>query len=371
MSPNWSNSMDTNTQNRRTRLVDISRARAWWLLATAVAAALILGLGTLEAIRLLALPLAVFIFGITLAAALEPLVARLEKRVARVAATLIVYLVLMLFLGLLIWFIVPSLVNQMQELGSLIPDLIEQARQIISSLRGNFAGDSFTNALFSQLSSLGPTLLRLPLGITSALAMAILILFISFYVLLEAPGIWVSLLSLLPEERRAKIDQTGSDMSEAMGGYIRGTVINGMIVGFLTFLGLELLGVDFALVFGVMAGLLELIPVLGPIVAGIIIVSLTLLQSPDKALWVLIFWIVLEQTENHILVPNIMRSQTNISPLLSILALFAGGAVGGFLGALVAIPIAAALRVMIRQIIAPAVRERTGAEPVEEEEESA
>jgi predicted PurR-regulated permease PerM len=368
MSASWSSSVDVNTEKKRTLLVNISRTRAWWLIASAVTVALILGLGFLDIIRLLALPLAVFIFGVTLAAALDPFVARLGQRMPRVAATLLVYLILAIFIGILIWFIVPSLVTQMQDLVSILPGLFDQARQFVNALRGNFAGDTFANALLTQFGRLGPSLLSLPLGITSALAMVVLILFISFYLLLEAPSIWRSVLSLAPEERRAQINQTGNDMSQAMGGYIRGTVINGLIVGFLTFLGLELMGVSFALTFGVMAGMLELIPVIGPIVSGIIIVSLTLLQSPSKALWVLIFWIVLEQTENHILVPNIMRSQTNISPLMSILALFAGGAVGGFLGALVAIPIAAALRILFRQMIAPAIRRRTGAKPVKTEE---
>ena len=147
-----------------------------------------------------------------------------------------------------------------------------------------------------------------------------------------------------------------------MGGYIRGVVINGMIVGFLTFVGLFIFGIDFAVVFGVMAGMLELLPVAGPILSGVIIVGLTLLQSPGKALAALIFIFVLQELENHILVPNIMRTQTDISSLLAVLALFAGDAIGGLLGALIAIPIAAALHVLVKQVLAPAIRKQTQAE---------
>ena len=355
-----------NGRKPRTRLVDISRARAWWLITTAMAAALILGLGTLEVIRLLALPLAVFIFAVTLASALEPLVAWLEQNIPRGSAAVVVYLLLILFLGLLIWLIVPSLVTQLQDLGVLLPDLFDRARHLIDNLRGNFVGDGITNSVFSQLSKLGPFLFRLPLTITSGLAMVILILFTSFYLLLEAGSLWASLLSLFTEKGRASIDKTGHDMSQAMGGYIRGVAIDSLILGFLTFIGLELLGVEFALAFGVLGGLLAMIPVIGPVTTGIITVTLTLLQSPEKALWVLIFLIALKQFEGHILVPNIIGTQTNVSPLIAILALFAAGAVGEFLGALIAIPIAAALRVLFQQMLAPAIRERTGAKLVEE-----
>jgi predicted PurR-regulated permease PerM len=189
-----------------------------------------------------------------------------------------------------------------------------------------------------------------------------LILFVSFYILQESSRMQGFLLSLFPEERRPRVNTVIGEIAQAMGGYFRGVVINGVIVGFLTFVGLLLLGIDFALAFGALAGILELIPIAGPIVATIIIVGLTLFQSPGLALAALVFMVILQQIENNVLVPHIMRSQTDVSPLLSILAIFAGGAMGGLLGALIAIPIAAALRVLVRQVLAPAIRRQTGAE---------
>jgi predicted PurR-regulated permease PerM len=217
----------------------------------------------------------------------------------------------------------------------------------------------------SQVSDLSSSLLRLPLTISTAIFGFFLILFLSFYVLLEISRMEGFLLSLFPAERRTRVREVVASMGDAMGGYVRGSIINGVIVGFLVFFGLLILNVDFAIAFGVLSGILELIPTMGPIIATVVIVGLTLLQSPGQALTVLIFLVVLQQVENHILVPNIMRSQTSISPLTTILALFAGGAVGGLIGALVAIPIAAALRVFIQKVVAPAIRGRTGAEPVE------
>lgn len=357
------NKPDTN--HSKTRWTEQSLSGMWWLITTSIAAALILGLGTLEVIRLLALPLAVFIFGLTLAAALDPVISWLERRLPRLLAVILTHLLLVTLLGGLVWAIVPALVDQVQYLVSRIPDLTERAREFLDRWDGTLSRDSFINTVITQLSSLGLVLLSLPLTLTAILSGILLILFISLYILLEAPQIQSAILSLFPEKRRGDVNEVFLAMTQAAGGYFRGVAINGVIVGFLTFSGLLLLGIDFPLVFGVIAGILELIPVVGPIIAGLIIVGLTLLQSPGEALAALVFMIVLQQLENQILVPNIMRNQTKVSPLLSILAIFAGGAIGGVMGALIAIPVAAALRVLFIQVIAPAIRRQTGAEPPE------
>jgi predicted PurR-regulated permease PerM len=352
--------------DRKPKLREVSESRAWWLVTTAIAVALILGLGTLEVIRLLARPLAVFIFGLTLATAFAPLVSQLERRMPRVPATILVYLMLAIVLAILIQGIVPALAAQVQELANRLPDFIQETNNFINQWKWDLGGDPFLSGLLSQMSGLGTVLLRLPITITSGLLIMVLVLFISFYVLLEAAGIQGFFLSLFAEEERPRAREVMGKMAQAMGGYIRGVIINGVIVGFVTFLGLLVLGVNFALVFGVMAGLLELLPAVGPTLATVVIVGLTLLQTPSKALTALIFMVVLQQLENHILVPNIMRSQTNVSPLLSILALFTGGAIGGLMGAIIAIPIAAALQVLVQEMLAPAIRKQTKAEPVEE-----
>lgn len=356
-------------QNGKPSVAELSYTKVWWLLMTAIAVALVLGLGTLEALRLLALPLALLVFALTLAAALAPIVSWMEVRMPRLLAIILTYLALLVILGALIWAVIPSLVEQVQDLGSLIPDLSERARELLDRWDGSLSGDTFTNTLASQLSRLGPALLRLPLTITSILSGILLVLFISFYILLETSRMQGFILSLFPERRQARANEVMIEMAQAMGGYFRGVVINGVIVGVLTFIGLLLIGIDFALVFGALSGLLELIPIAGPIVATVIIVGLTLFQSPGLALAALVFMIIMQQVENNVLVPHIMRSQTDVSPLLSILAIFAGGAIGGLLGALIAIPIAAALRVFVRQVVAPAIRRQTGAESREESSE--
>jgi predicted PurR-regulated permease PerM len=141
-----------------------------------------------------------------------------------------------------------------------------------------------------------------------------------------------------------------------MGGYVRGSVINGLIVGLLTFIGLLIIGVDTPLVLGIFAGILEFIPILGPFIAGVLIVLTALLQSPLLALLAAFYVLVMQQMESNILVPYIMRRQTELSPLLALLAVFFGGVAGGLVGVLAAVPAAAALQVILVSLAAPAAR---------------
>ncbi|HSL28706.1 MAG TPA: AI-2E family transporter [Anaerolineales bacterium] len=357
----------TDTQTKKSRFSELPYPKLWWLVTTAIAAALVLGLGTLELIRLVALPLAVLIFALTLAAALEPVVSWLERRMPRLPAMLLTYFALLILLAGLVLAVIPSLIAQVQDFSSVLPMLSERARGLLNRLGG--FGDALTNAVSSQASGMGSALLRVPLNIASAFSLFVLILFVSFYILSEASQMQRFTLSLFPEERRPAMQELLTSMGQAMGGYLRGVVINGVIVGLVTFFGLLIIGVDFALVFGALAGLLELVPIAGPIIATLIIVGLTFLESPGLGLTVLIFMVVLQQIENNILVPYIMRSQTEISPLLSLMAIFVGGVIGGLFGALIAIPVAAALRVLVREVLAPAIRRQTGVEGDEREAE--
>ncbi len=352
----------TKTQKSRTRLARLSMPRMWWLLASAIAVAIALGLGTLTIVRALASPLSVLILGFTVAAALEPVVARLEQRLPRLLAIVIVYAIIAMLLAGVVWAVIPPVWGQLQGFGTGFPDIASRARQLLPPSIGNLFGDSLSKALKSQLAGGAQGASgSVPMAITTGLVDLIVMVFISIYTLLGKSGMRDFVLSLLPEVRRPRVHEVMGSMADSMGGYVRGAVVNGVIMGALTALGLLILGIRFALILGVLTGLLELVPVIGPILAGAIIVALALLQDPTRALEALIFMIALQQLEGHILVPNIMRSQTDTSPVLSIVALLAGAEIGGLLGVAVSLPIAAAVTVLVRQVIAPAIRRQTGA----------
>lgn len=225
-----------------------------------------------------------------------------------------------------------------------------------------------TATLNGWMSDLGGKIISFPLTLASSITAVFLMLFLSLYSLIVAPQLLDFLLSLVPVPRHAYMRRVIDDMVTAMGGYVRGVFISGLIVAVIAYIGLLFLGVEYSLLLALIAGLLEIVPILGTISSSVIIVGVALLQSAQLALFALLFMILLQLFEGNIVFPNVMSSQTNLSPLLGLLAFFAGGVVGGLLGALVAIPLVAALRVLAIELVAPMMRRWTGAAPAKEVE---
>lgn len=333
---------------------------SWWFIVTALALAIFLGFGGLGLVWIFARPIAVLILGITLAAAIHPLIRWMSNWIPRVLAVAIVYILLFAIVAGLIWVVTPPLVNQLTAFSNNVPNLVDQ----IQSALGSFASTSnvSTGTLISDaLNNFGTSLVSLPATLLSSLFEILVVVFLSVYALIDLPAIRRYINSLFPNREVLDVDRLLSRMGRSMGGYVRGAIINGLVIGLLTYLGLIVIGVDFPLVLSLIAGSLELIPVIGPIVAAIPMVLIAYMQSPTTALITLAYATAMHQFEGHILVPNIMRSQTEVTQLFVVIAVFAGYSVGGVLGILAAIPLAAAAWVFMDEIVAPPVRKQTGA----------
>ncbi len=341
----------------------------WWRSALTGAVAIALGLGLLESIHLLAHPLALLILALAVATALAPIVHifQVALRMPRTAAVIFVYFLLISVFVLIGVIVIPTIIKQFSQVVAQLPNLV-QLFQSITNRFGFITSPSVMNTVTSQLGSLSGFLLNLPLQITSSIFDLIVVFFVSIYSLFGTESIRNFYLSLFPLRDKDRAHQVASEMASSMGGYLRATVINGVIIGILVFLGLLIIGMHFSLVLGLFSGVMELVPVVGPILAAIPVVGLAFLQSPTLAITVFLLYLAIHQFENHILVPNIMRSQTDLPPILAIMAIFTGGLLGGLLGVLVSIPIASALRVFIKEVIVPAIQRETGAVTVEKSE---
>ncbi len=337
-------------------------ASAWaftWRNVPPLAAALALGFGALFAVRVLFRPIAILLLAITLRKAMAPIVGRLERRMPRTAAIALVYLGLVLIAGLVGWGIVPDLSQQMRDLAHRLPDMLQQLERLAT--RWDRVADGKLGQLATrQLGDVADWVVGLPLRLVSSLFELMLVLFLSIYWLSGAPALRRFVLSLLPLASRERVGGVLSEMGSAMGGYVRGAAINSLIMGGLAWLGLTVIGVNYALVLGLLTMLAEPVPYVGPIAAGVVVTLAALLQSPGKALLAVILFTALQQLEGHILTPNIMSKQTHTSQAVVIFALLAGAAVGGLLGALVAIPVAGVAQVFVVKVLAPAIRRRNG-----------
>jgi predicted PurR-regulated permease PerM len=335
-------------------------AQPWWWYVTAGAMALLLGLGSLFAIGLLAQPLAFLILGVAIATALDPGVEWLARWVPRTLAILLLYLAILLMIVFLGSLVAPDLLTQMQAFFTAAPTVIQGVQQWLTEQEVVDAA-RLLDALAPQISQFGLTLVAAPLTLWSVLLNLVLIISISVYSLLIGPQVRRFVLSLFPPARYTRARTILNEMGAAMGGYARAVMIMGVVIGVLTYVGLRLIGINYPLMLAILAGMLEIIPIFGPIIAGGIITAIALLQSTTQAVIVLIFFAALQQLESYVLFPNVMHHEIEISPLLVIFAFAAGSTLGGVLGAVVAIPLSAALQVFVLRVVAPAIRQRTGA----------
>lgn len=331
-----------------------------WRSTLPIAAALVLGAGTLILIWLTAEAIGLLILAVTLAEALAPITERLDQHMPRWLAIIIVYVVLFALIGVIGWLVIPALIEQARSLVALVPKAMDKLRVLIARW-DQLIGGRLEDTLPSWVSGATGFLVQLPLRLFQWLIDLAIIIFLSIYWLFGSPSITRFALSLVPEPRRDRAERVLRDMGRAMGGYVRGTVIDAAIMGVLAWFGLFLIGVNYAVVLGVLTMLGELIPIVGPVTVGVLVSVVALFQSFTKAVLAAILYTVLAQLEAHILAPNIMETQTDVPQTLVIFAIAAGGALGGFLGVLVSIPVAAALRVFVLEVIAPVERRSVGA----------
>ena len=335
-------------------------AGRWWRLALIGALALLLALGLLEVVEVIARPLALLVAAIVLAEALAPLVDWLARRFNRTLAVVLVYLALLLLAVLVGWLVVPTLVEQARDFVPLVPQVIERAQVWIGRFDLSEDG-SLVRGLQGYASRLTDLLLSTPMTLASYLLEATLVVFMSAYWLAAQPDISRFFLSLFLDAQRRRARAVLAEMGETMGGYVRGVVIDAAIIGVLVYLGLTVIGVEYTLVLALIAGVSEVIPIVGPILGAIPAIAVALLDSPTKALIVLGFYVAVQQVESNLLTPFIMHSQTDIPPILTLFAILVGGAIGGLFWVLIAIPTMGALRVLVLRVVAPAVRHWSGA----------
>lgn len=329
----------------------------WQRSVTIWSLALILSIGTLALVWLLARPLALFFLAIIIAAAFSPIVARLEKRIPRIAAILLVYAALIAILIVIILLAVPTVIQQGTALAEQLPELTENITAWLDE--NEVMGQNLTETLSAQIGEFSGAIISLPLMLFSASLDIFVIFAISIYLLLDAKRIREFGASLFPPRQREHVLAVAGEMLTAAGGYVRGVSIDIVIVGIITTIGLTIIGVNFAVVLGLFAGVMEIFPIVGPLIGSIPILLVALLQSPTTALITLAFVLAVQFFEGNVLIPNIMHQEAHVPPYIVMFALLAGGAVGGVLGAVTAIPLAAVLRVFLLRVIVPQIKKQT------------
>lgn len=290
---------------------------------------------------------------------LGPLVDRLERGgLARPLSILLVYLVILGALTVGAVLLLGPLTAQLQSLTTTLPALIDSKAGAPAGLTTFFQQHgipidvtSLRNRLLDSLSNAGSTLLGGTLAVVAGLVAFVtdlfLVLAISFYLLLDGRGMHNQAVRLLPAGYRERWFFVEATLNQVLGGYVRGQFIVALTMGVAAGLGSALLGVRYPLVIGLLAFLFEFIPLVGPVLGMVVAVAISLFQPMPLVIWVLIYFIVLQQVEANVIVPRVSGHAVGLHPLAVLLALLAGVELGGLGGALLAVPIAGVLYVFV------------------------
>ena len=273
-----------------------------------------------------------------LTTAMRPIVDFLtSKKIPRVLSIFLLYILTIGILGGIIGSVIPQIASQSTHLVQTLPRV---AQQILPSLNLDFS--SFSN----QVAPITQNIVQLGVQIFNNIVTVVTMLVFTFYFLLGRNHLERTIAQFVRKEETKKIVQILSEVEEKLGAWARGQIILMVIIGIATYIGLTLLRVDFALPLAVFAGLLEMVPMIGPIISAVPAILVALTISPLLGLSVAALYFVIQQFENHIVVPQVMRRSVGLSPVLIIVSFMIGGRFEGAVGAILAVP-----AILVAQVI--------------------
>ncbi|NIA18393.1 MAG: AI-2E family transporter [Actinobacteria bacterium] len=302
--------------------------------------------------------LAILFVALILASAVDPWVDWMQKRkIPRGVGILLIYLVLFSFVSLVIYLIIPPIIKETSELASNFPQILDKIMAGFSALKEYTYQHGILDNIKGSLGTIGSNLQSAAGGVFSTVTgifggifSFFLVLILTFYMVVEENAIKKLIFSIAPSEHQPYIMQLINRMQKKIGMWLRGQLILSLIIFVLTYTGLSILGVEYALVLALIAGLTEFIPYLGPIIAAIPAVFLAFTQAPMLAAFVAIMYYVVQLTENNILVPKIMQKAVGLNPIISIAVLLIGFQIAGIVGAILSIPVATAVSVFVKDV---------------------
>lgn len=296
------------------------------------------------------------------ALALDPFVSWIERRVRlkRGPAIALAYLVVLIAIVGVGATFVPKLVDEVNGFVDALPGYVQDVThgrgrlgfletkyQVVEKVR-----EQVQNGGAKKLLGLSGAALSVTKSVVTVIAAVVTIVVMTFFMLLEGRG-WVDrFYSLFPEQTRGRWEKVGQDIYRTIGGYVTGNILISLIAGAAATVVLLAMGVPYAVALGLLVAFLDLIPLAGATIAGVIVTTVAFLHTVPAGIVVLIFVVVYQQVENHFLQPVIYGRTVQLSPLTVLVAVLIGAELAGVLGALAAIPVAGAIQVILRDQLA-------------------
>ena len=284
-----------------------------------------------------------FFLALFITTVLNPTVTRLSRsKIPRSVSVLVVYLVLFGVVGLTIAAVMPAFIEQTTAFINNFP-------RIVSNIGvSSFVSDQLTQQLLAQLGSLPAGVAKVTMSIFSNVVGLVSVLVFAFYLLSERDKLDEQLAGLIGSKKKDLIENNMALVEKKLGSWARGQLTLMFVVGLSNYIGLTLLGIPFALPLSILAGLLEIVPYIGPIIAAVPGVLIGFGLSPILGLAVAALAFLVQQLENYIFVPKIMQTSTGVHPIITLLSLAIGFKLLCCTGILTAVPVFITLQVLVK-----------------------
>lgn len=325
---------------------------AYRFLSSIVTALLLLGVGLLLAVALSA-----------------PVEALHHRKVPRPAATGIVFLGVPAALGLGSYLLLPNLERQVSQLVFTMPDVVSKLGQQMERLASRIGVQVGDGPSFSTLASWGRQLLGGGLALFGNLAAAVLglvvVIFLAFYLAAMPKTVLTWCLRLMPPDHRPRTRAVLAEVRRNLLSWLKGRLISMAIIGALSTAALYLIGIPAPILLGIFAGIVEFVPYVGPVIAAVPPALLGLAGHPVDALWVIVAYVIIQQAEGYLVTPLVMSGTASLHPAAVILSVTVLGAAFGVVGALLAIPTAVVIKVLVEELWFPRVEGGRQGDPEE------
>ncbi|HTL39805.1 MAG TPA: AI-2E family transporter [Methylomirabilota bacterium] len=298
--------------------------------------------------------LLILLVSIIISSAMDPLADFLYKhKIPRGLSVLMVYIVVLGLIALVGFLLAPTIGAQFTEIrnADVFQSFISKIGVYRESLSHSTIGTSINNSLKEFTNNFGATIFQTTKGVLTGIISTITILVISFYLTAEESGMKNFIKHLAPFKHQAYVFKLVNQIQRKMGAWVLGQFILSAVIFGLVFIGLTVLKVKYALVLALIAGIFEIVPIIGPFISGVIACFFAFIQSPALAIAVLIMWVIAQQLESNIIVPIVMSKSVGLNPVLVILGILIGTTLGGIIGALLAVPIMSGISVFVSDVL--------------------
>lgn len=275
-----------------------------------------------------------------------------DRKIPKLIGVLMIYTALFLLAAGIFALLVPPLLEEIRSITSNFPLAFGQLTEKFSAVKDFVNQAGVANEITAWLGSLTSLLTEggafgAVTGFFGSIVSVFAVLIMTLYMVVQDQAIKTAIHSIVPPRLSERVSMIIVDIQNGVGLWLRAQLVLMAIIALTCYIGLLLLGVHNALALALLAGLTEAIPTLGPILGAIPAVFFALLQSPVKGIFVIMLYVAIQQLENHVIVPQVMRKAIGLNPLVSLIALLVGVKLAGIVGAIMAIPVVTAIKVVI------------------------